>query len=108
MARPKQLVTRDKTVPVRLSALEKEALELMASKTGLSVSEYLRRSAFNQSVSLRFSEEELALYKQLHEFRTHFLRISNLVKLHQGGAVLLQAIDRLREKMEAHLQKFEA
>lgn len=107
MARPKLIATRDKTVPVRLSGLEKEALTIMAEKVGLTVSEYLRRSAFNQSVHLRFSEAELTLYKDLHQFRNQFAWISSLVKRNSGSAELLQGITQLKEAMEAHLQKFE-
>ena len=108
MARPKQIVTRDKTIPVRLSALEKEALELMAEKVGLSVSEYLRRSAFNQPVSVRFSAEELTLYKELHHFRSGLASIANLVRMHKGSAELLAAVTQLKDQLATHLQKFES
>jgi hypothetical protein len=106
MARPKEIVTRSKVVPLRVTALEKEALTLMASKAGLSTSDYIRRAAFNQKVNLRFSAEELVLYKELHQFRNHFASIANLVKAHRGSAELLAAITGLKEKMEFHLSKF--
>jgi len=106
MARPKQLVTRDVEVRVRFTALEKKAVELMAEKVGLSLSEYIRRSAFNREVKMRFTPEELTLYKQLHIFRNNFAAIANLVKSKAGSIELLTAIIQLKEEMEQHLSKF--
>lgn len=107
MARPKQLVTRAEEVRVRVSALEKKALGLMAEKAGLSVSDYVRRAAFNQQMNVRFSPEELALYKQLHQFRNNFAAIANLIKAKSGTATLIAEIQTLKEQMEAHLKKFD-
>jgi len=108
MARPKQLVNRDTEVRIRFTALEKKSLELIAQKTGLSVSAYLRRAAFNQSVQLRFTAEELALYKELHQFRNGLAVIGNLVKMHKGSDELLAAITQLKNQLASHLQKFES
>ncbi len=107
MARPKQIVTRDIEVRIRFTSLEKKALELMAEKVGLSVSEYMRRAAFNREVKLRFTAQELILYKELHLFRNHFAAIANLVKSKGGSAELIKAIIQLKEQMETHLKKFE-
>jgi hypothetical protein len=107
MARPKQLFTRAEEVRVRVSALEKKALAIMADQAGLSVSDYVRRAAFNQQMNVRFSPEELTLYKQLHNFRNNFAAITNLLKGKQGPTALIAEIQTLKEQMEAHLKKFE-
>ncbi len=105
MARPKQIVNRDVQVRIRFTPLEKKAVELMAEKVGLSLSEYIRRAAFNREMKMRFTTEELVLYKQLHVFRNNFAAIANLVKSKGGSIELMTAITQLNEQMETHLKK---
>ncbi|MDO1451523.1 hypothetical protein Q0590_34945 [Rhodocytophaga aerolata] len=107
MARPKQVITRDVEVRVRFTPLEKKAVALMAEKVGLSLSEYIRQAAFNREMKMRFTTEELNLYKQLHIFRNNFAAIANLVKSRTESTELLIAIIQLKEEMEAHLKKFQ-
>ncbi len=107
MARPKQIVTRDIQVRVRFTPLEKKAVELMAERVGLSLSDYIRKAAFNQDIKTRFTPQELALYKELHSFRNNFAAISNILKGKGGSTDLITAITQLKDEMEAHLKKFE-
>jgi hypothetical protein len=54
---------------------EYKAIKENSKKTNLTMSEYLRRVGQNVHI---FSETELAILKQLYEYRNHFIRIANM------------------------------
>ena len=80
MARPKELVTRNKEIKCRVTPLEKKAIELSADEAGLSLSDFVRKCAMNKKVRLRFTPEEMETYAMLHKYHDNFRRISNLIK----------------------------
>lgn len=50
-------------ISFRVSNIEKQAIALAAKECGLSISEFSRRAALNMKVTLRFSLEEMKVYK---------------------------------------------
>jgi len=101
--RPKSAALRNNRLVFRVYSLEKKAIELAAEKSGLGVSDYIRRSCLGQTIHARLSPEELDLYRLLVEYRNNFSRIRNLVKDQQDiTADLKQVI----ASIDKHLKKF--
>ena len=82
---------------------------MAAKETGLSTSEFARRAALNMKVTLRFSPEEMEVYKNLHVYHRNFKAISNLVKsdyFRKNDTILLE-LEEMIKQLKAHLEKFE-
>jgi hypothetical protein len=101
--RPKSPALRNNRLVFRVYSLEKKAIELAAEKSGLGVSDYIRRSCLNQTIAARLSPEEQEIYRLLVEYRNNFSRIGSLVKDKQDiTADLKQVI----ASIDKHLKKF--
>jgi hypothetical protein len=101
--RPKSPASRTTRLHFRVYTLEKKAIELSASKSGLNLSDYIRRCCLGKEIHSKFSEEELSLYRLLVEYRNNFSRISNLIKERKDfSASLKQLVDNI----DQHLNKF--
>ncbi|GIM53296.1 plasmid mobilization protein [Capnocytophaga cynodegmi] len=72
------VINREETIKLRVTAFEKYALQAKAQKTGLSVSEYLRKCGLGRELPVLPSSEEVQAYVQLKQLETNFKRISNL------------------------------
>ena len=100
---------KTKYISFRVSNIEKKAITMAAKETGLSTSEFARRAALNMKVTLRFSPEEMEVYKNLHVFHRNFKAISNLVKsdyFRKNDTILLE-LEEMIKQIKAHLEKFE-
>lgn len=100
---------RTKYISFRVSNIEKQAIALAARECGLSTSEFSRRAALNMKVTLRFSPEEMKVYKNLHVYHRNFKAISNLVKsdyFKKNDTILLE-LEELIKLIKGHLEKFE-
>ena len=60
--------------------LRAEPARVKARRSGLSLSEYCRRAAFDDRIIERLSEDQIAMYKMLVEYRNNFIRIGNMYK----------------------------
>lgn len=101
--RPPSLVHRHERVVFRVYSLEKKAIALAAAKSGLSVSDYMRRTCLGKSLKARLTEEEIGIYKLLIEYRNNFSRISNLIKANKD---LTSELHQLIHSLDSHLKKF--
>lgn len=52
-------------IKFRTSSIEKKMLKKKAQLAGLTLSEYLRRIAFQKEIKARLNEEQIELYKRL-------------------------------------------
>lgn len=105
MPRPEQIVKRSTEIRFRVTPLEKKVIQITADKTGLTVSDYVRKAAMNKTVRVRFSDEELEAYKTLQEYHKHFSRIANLIK--GKDPHLITEIENTQKLIYEHLKKFE-
>ena len=90
-------------VKFRCSSFEKKLLLLKAKKSGLSLSEYCRRSAFQLEITERLSEEQLQVYKMLLKYHNNFKWIGNMFR--KKDPKLSQAVYNIAEEIKIHLQK---
>jgi hypothetical protein len=83
---------KDKRVELRLPAKEKEQLEQLAKKCGLSISEYLRKRGLGYEPGPLLDERFYAVYSKLCE-------ISNLPLQPETEAVLITILSDLQQNL---------
>lgn len=92
-------------IEIRVSKLEKEIIKKVSDRSGLSVSDFARRSMLGQKVSYKLTPEEIEIYKELHTFSRNFASISNLFK--NSDPELSVEVRQLVSKVNKHLDKLQ-
>ena len=72
---------KNKELRFRVSTLEYDIIKNKISKTGLSISEFLRRLALGLELKNKLTDDEVECYRNLSKFSDNFRRISNLFKV---------------------------
>jgi hypothetical protein len=91
-------------VQFRCSVYEKKLLRVKAKKSGLSISEYCRRAAFNDIIIERLSEEQIEIYKMLSKYQNHFKLIGNMFR--KRIPKLSAEVVKLADEIRQHLLNF--
>ena len=91
-------------VQFRCSIYEKKLLKVKAKKSGLSISEYCRRAAFNDRIVERLSEEQIEVYKMLSKYQNNFKLIGNMFR--KRNPKLSDEVVRLANEIRQHLLNF--
>ncbi|WP_313792119.1 mobilization protein MbpA [Croceivirga lutea] len=91
-------------VQFRCSVYEKKLLRVKAKKSGLSISEYCRRAAFNDRIVERLSEEQIEIYKMLSKYQNNFKLIGNMFR--KRNPKLSDEVVRLANEIRQHLLNF--
>ncbi len=91
-------------IQFRCSIYEKKMLKLKAKKAGLSLSEYCRRAAFENSIIERLTKEQLAHYAMLVKYKNNFTRISNMFR--KRNPRLAKEVENLANEIRMHLYNF--
>lgn len=91
-------------IQIRCSIYEKKLLKKRAARAGISLSEYLRSTAFERNIVERITPEQLEYYRMLVEYKNNFTRISNMFK--KRDPKLAATVERLAEEIRTHLQNF--
>lgn len=95
---------KSKTVRFRCTVYEQKLLKVKGRKTGLSVSEYCRRAAFDDRIIERLTEEQITMYKMLVAYQNNFIRIGNMFK--KRNPKLSEEVTQLAQEIRAHLYNF--
>ena len=95
---------KSKTVRFRCSTFERNLLRVKARRSGLSLSEYCRRAAFNDRIIERLSEDQIDMYKMLVDYRNNFIRIGNMYK--KNNPKLAGEVRQLAQEIRDHIQNF--
>lgn len=91
-------------IQIRCSIYEKKLLKKRAARAGISLSEYIRSTAFERNIVERITPEQLEYYRMLVEYKNNFTRISNMFK--KRDPKLAATVERLAEEIRTHLQNF--
>jgi len=91
-------------IKFRCSIYEKKLLKKRAIRAGISLSEFCRSSAFENSVIERLTSEQLAHYQMLVKYKNNFTSISNMFKKHNPK--LANEVIQLAEEIRNHLYNF--
>ncbi|NDV42674.1 MULTISPECIES: mobilization protein MbpA [Flagellimonas] len=91
-------------VQFRCSVYEKKLLKVKAKKSGLSISEYCRRAAFDDRIIERLTEDQIEAYKLLVNYQNNFKRIGNMFR--KRNPRLSEEVTQLAKEIREHLLKF--
>ena len=91
-------------IKFRCTGLEKAIIKKKSDNSGLSLSDYCRKTAMDQKIGYKLTADELECYQTLAKFHNNFRSISNLLKNKDSafaGEVMV-VINDIKE----HFQKF--
>jgi len=71
----KSNTAKNEVIKFRCTVFEKKVLKVKAKKSGLTLSEYCRKVAFQEKITERLTDEQIDIYKMLVNYHTHFKRI---------------------------------
>jgi len=91
MERKHKKVKKSRLIKVRLTAIDAAIVKRKADATGLSISEYVRRTVFGRVIKLKDPETPNTLkhYQILAETKIHLLRLNKLLDQKQTPDLLL-------------------
>ena len=78
--------------------------KIRAKKSGLSLSEFCFRAAFNKEITARLTDEEIEVYKMLVKYHNNFKSIGNMFKGKNEG--LTKMVYAVAKDIKEHLKKF--
>ena len=91
-------------IQIRCSIYEKKLLKKRATRAGISLSEYLRSTAFKINMVERITQEQLECYQVLIQYKNNFSRISNMFR--KSNPKLAEEVKQLAEEIRTHLKNF--
>ena len=91
-------------IQIRCSIYEKKLLKRRAARAGISLSEYLRSTAFERNIVERITPEQLEYYQLLVQYKNNFSRIASMFK--NRDPQLAAAVIDLAEEIRTHLKNF--
>lgn len=95
---------KNQLVKFRCTNYEKKLLIAKAKLCGISLSEFLRKTAMEQSTIERLTDEEIELYKMLVKYHNNFKSIGNMFKGKNEN--LTNMVYETAKEIKAHLKKF--
>ncbi len=95
---------KNKEFRFRVSPLEHQIIKSKITKTGLSISEFMRRLSLNLELKNKLTDDEIECYKNLSKYADNFRRISNLFKLGDVTGMKKETLETSRI-IRKHLEK---
>ena len=95
---------KNEFVQFRCSIYEKKLLRVKADRSGLSISEYCRRAAFDDRIIERLTQEQIEIYKMLSRYETNFKLIGNMFR--KRNPKLADEVVQLASEIRGHLLSF--
>lgn len=92
-------------IKFRCTIYEKKVLKVKAKKSGLTLSEYCRKVAFEEKITERLSDEQIDIYKMLVSYHNNFKSIGNM--FNKRNPELTKTVILLANEIRNHLKKFE-
>ena len=80
--------------------MKRSFLNIKTKRSGLTLSEYIRRSLFDKEITARFSDEHIELYKIPIKYHNNFKPIGNMFK--KRNPKLTQEVYDLANDIKAH------
>lgn len=91
-------------VEFRCTLFEKKLLKVKAKKSGLTLSEFCRKSAFDVEIIERLTDEQIEVYKVLITYHNNFKSIGNMFK--KKNPNLTSEVYKLANEIKNHLSNF--
>ena len=91
-------------IQVRCSIYEKKLLQRRAARAGISLSEYIRATAFDKNIVERITPEQVENYQMLVQYKNNFTRIGNMFR--KRDPKLAREVEDLAREIRNHLKNF--
>jgi len=91
-------------IQVRCSIYEKKLLKRRAARAGISLSEYIRATAFEKNIVERITPEQAETYQMLVQYKNNFTRIGNMFRIRDPK--LAKEVEDLAREIRTHLKNF--
>ncbi|MDY7396299.1 mobilization protein MbpA [Aureibaculum sp. 2210JD6-5] len=95
---------KSQIIKFRCTNFEKKFLKVKAKKCGLTLSEYIRKVAFEEKIIERLTDEQIDIYKMLVNYHNNFKSIGNMYKKRDSN--LSEKVHQLADEIRLHLKKF--
>ena len=96
---------KSKKIEVRVSIEERDEIFQKSEKAGLSVSEYMRRSALEMKLNVRFSTEEMEAWKNLTYISNALKNLGNILNKDDREELILE-LKKTNERLKIEILKF--
>ena len=100
----KTKIMKREYIQVRCSIYEKKLLQRRAARAGISLSEYIRATAFDKNIVERITPEQLETYQVMVQYKNNFTRIGNMFK--KRDPKLAREVEDLAREIRTHLKNF--
>lgn len=94
---------KSECIKFRCSIYEKKLLKIKAKNSGLTISEFCRRAAYEKEIKERLSEDLIEIYKTLVKFHNNFKWIGNMFR--KKDPKLAKEVYQLANEIKDHLKK---
>jgi len=101
----KSFKAKNEIIKFRCTIYEKKVLKVKAKKSGLTLSEYCRKVAFEEKITERLTNEQIDIYKMLVNYHNNFKSIGNMYN--KRNPELTKTVIQLADEIKNHLKKFE-
>ncbi|WP_339655192.1 mobilization protein MbpA [uncultured Salegentibacter sp.] len=91
-------------IQVRCSIYEKKLLKKRAARAGISLSEYIRATAFDKNIVERITPAQVETYQMLVQYKNNFTRIGNMFRKRDPN--LVREVEDLAKEIRTHLKNF--
>ncbi len=89
-------------IKFRCSIYEKKMLRIRAKQSGLTLSEFCRRSIYEKEIKERLSDDQIEIYKTLLKFHNNFKAIGNMFRKRDPN--LTKVVYNLADEIKNHLK----
>lgn len=90
-------------IKFRCSIYEKKMLKIKAKQSGITLSEFCRKSIYEKDIKERLSDDHIEIYKTLVKFHNNFKSIGNMFR--KRDPKLSKAVYDLADEIKVHLKK---
>lgn len=98
-------IMKSKKIEVRVTLQERDQILEKSREAGLSVSEYMRRSAIDKKLNVRFSEEELVAWKNLTYISNALKNLGNILNKEYREDLILE-LKKINAELKVEILKF--
>lgn len=96
---------KSKKIEVRVTLQERDEIIAKSREAGLSISEYMRRSAIDKKLNVRFSKEELEAWKNLTYISNALKNLRNILNKENREDLILE-LKKINAELKVEILKF--
>ena len=98
-------IMKSKKIEVRVTLQERDEIIAKSREAGLSISEYMRRSAIDKKLNVRFSKEELEAWKNLTYISNALKNLRNILNKENREDLILE-LKKINAELKVEILKF--